>query len=231
MKGDEDLQAQLQNALAKCSRLREENARLQRLIPDSVSRSNESPESAEGKHLDRSTATTSDLVRNSSSPETKVALFRSLFRGREDVYAVRWEGKNGRSGYSPAGIREWSPTPRENSNLRPAKYKFKMQSYFPVTDNVIRDHLIGTHTVGIYPLLLDDTCHLLAADFDKKSWKEDALAYLHTCSQFEVPAALERSRSGNGGHVWILFPKVFVSRVATSFISRSEVSPRQCSIA
>jgi hypothetical protein len=70
MRGDEDLQAQLQNALAECSRLREENARLQRLIPDPVSRSNQSPESTEGKHLDRNTATTSDLVRNSSPPET-----------------------------------------------------------------------------------------------------------------------------------------------------------------
>jgi superfamily II DNA or RNA helicase len=214
MRGDEDLQAQLQNALAECSRLREENARLQRLIPDPVSRSNQSPESTEGKRLDRNTATTSDLVRNSSPPETKVALFRSLFFGREDVYAVRWEGKNGRSGYSPAGIREWSPTRLENSNLRPVKYKFKMQSCFPLTDDVIRDHLIGKHTVGIYPLLLDDTCHLLAADFDKKSWKEDALAYLQTCFQFEVPAALERSRSGKGGHVWIFFNRPIPAALA-----------------
>ena len=69
----------------------------------------------------------------------------------------------------------------------------------------MRDHLLGRHTVGIYPLLLDETCWLLAADFDKKSWKDDALAFVETCRQLSVPAALERSRSGNGAHVWIFF--------------------------
>jgi hypothetical protein len=70
---------------------------------------------------------------------------------------------------------------------------------------VIRQHLTGKKTIGIYPLLLDETCSLLAADFDKKTWQEDSLAFLATCQRAGIPAYLERSRSGNGGHVWIFF--------------------------
>jgi hypothetical protein len=71
----------------------------------------------------------------------------------------------------------------------------------PVTDEVICSHLLGKHTVGVYPLLPDETCWFLAVDFDKKSWQEDVAAFLRTCGEIEVHAALERSRSGKGGHV------------------------------
>jgi hypothetical protein len=75
----------------------------------------------------------------------------------------------------------------------------------PVTDQAVFDHLAGRHTIGVYPLLPDETCWFLAADFDKKTWREDAAAFMTTCREMNVPAALERSRSGNGGHVWIFF--------------------------
>ncbi len=75
----------------------------------------------------------------------------------------------------------------------------------PVTDEVIQSHLIGKSTIGIYPLLPDETCLILVVDFDKKSWRDDARTYLETCTEMGIPAALERSRSGNGGHVWIFF--------------------------
>jgi len=74
-----------------------------------------------------------------------------------------------------------------------------------VTDDLIQQHLIGKRTVGVYPLLPDETCWFLAVDFDKTTWKEDAGAFLKTCEVLNVPAALERSRSGNGGHIWIFF--------------------------
>jgi hypothetical protein len=124
-------------------------------------------------------------------------LFRSLFRGRDDVYALRWDGRNGNSGYSPAGPREWDHTTSARSKRRPGEVINR--TFFPVTDTVIRDHLVGRHTVGIYPLLPDETCYFVAADFDKKSWQEDAKAFLATCRELGVPAALERSRSGNAG--------------------------------
>lgn len=91
-------------------------------------------------------------------------MFRSLFRGREDVYALRWESKNGRSSYSPACVREWE----QNAN---GKFKLKNEGSrecFPLTDEVICNHLLGKCTIGIYPLLTDETCWLLAADFDNE---------------------------------------------------------------
>lgn len=147
------------------------------------------------------------------STEEKIRLFRSLFRGREDVYPVRWETKTGeKSGYSPACANEWK---------RPLCVKPRMKcsdcdnrELIPVTDEVIQDHLKGKHTVGVYPLLPDETCWFLAADFDKATWKEDAAAFLKTCEDMRVPAALERSRSGNGGHAWIFFDSLIEAVLA-----------------
>ena len=75
----------------------------------------------------------------------------------------------------------------------------------PVTDQVIRDHLQGRHVVGVYPLLTDETCWFVAADFDKRSWTDDVLAFAETCRTIGVPAAVERSRSGQGAHAWFFF--------------------------
>ncbi|MCL2660671.1 MAG: DEAD/DEAH box helicase [Acidobacteriaceae bacterium] len=88
------------------------------------------------------------------------------------------------------------------------------RKYFPLTDAVIEDHLLGKVTVGVYPLLLDESCWFLAVDFDKKTWTEDSLAFLETCRELGVPASLERSRSGNGGHVWIFFENALSASTA-----------------
>ena len=87
-----------------------------------------------------------------------------------------------------------------------------MRDLLPVTDTAVRDHLVGhgqndqrDFTIGVYPLLPDETCWFLAIDFDKETWSDDAQAYLQTCGDHGIPATLERSRSGNGGHVWIFF--------------------------
>ncbi|MBI5882355.1 MAG: hypothetical protein HZB91_04540 [Elusimicrobia bacterium] len=131
---------------------------------------------------------------NASPVKDKIALFRSLFRGREDVYAERWVSeRTGKKGYSPACEDRWS--------LR----KGQPRIYLPLTDQVVRDHLSGNKTIGIFPLLKDDACWFLACDFDKEGWQMDAMAYLEVCRRYRVPAYLERSRSGNGGHVWIFF--------------------------
>jgi superfamily II DNA or RNA helicase len=84
----------------------------------------------------------------------------------------------------------------------------------PLTDEVVENHLKGIHTIGVYPLLPDETCWFLAADFDKKSWQSDAAAFLAMCGELGVPAALERSRSGNGGHVWIFFDRAIPAATA-----------------
>lgn len=149
-------------------------------------------------------------VNDRSPPEAKIALFRLLFRGREDVYARRFESRvSGRSGYAPACGNDWlrGICPKPRGKCSACQY----QQYLPITDAVVRWHLVGRDAsgadfvMGVYPLLLDETCFLLAMDFDKCSWQEDAHAVLNTCRRIGVPAALERSRSGAGGHVWIFF--------------------------
>ncbi|HEV7398112.1 MAG TPA: hypothetical protein VGN86_16490, partial [Pyrinomonadaceae bacterium] len=84
---------------------------------------------------------------------------------------------------------------------------------------MIRDHLLGKQTIGVYPLLTDDTCWFVAVDFDKKSWEADACAFLKMCHETGVPASLERSRSGNGGHVWIFFASPVQAAMARKLAS------------
>jgi hypothetical protein len=129
-----------------------------------------------------------------SSPQQKIDLFRALFRGRDDVHALRWSNdRTGKSGWGPAVKGGWVNSRKPDREL------------LPMTDEVTEDHLAGRINLGLYPLLRDDTCSLLACDFDGQGWTLDALAYLDAARAAEIPAALERSRSGDGGHVWIFF--------------------------
>lgn len=145
-----------------------------------------------------------------STAAEKIALFRSLFRGREDVYPRRFESrKTGRAGYQPACANEWVRGVCEKPRIKCSECL--QQRWLPVTDEVIRWHLSGRDALGqpfvmgVYPMLRDETCHFLAVDFDRDQWREDTSAYLETCRELHVPAALERSRSGKGGHVWFFF--------------------------
>ena len=144
----------------------------------------------------------------------KVALFRSLFRGRDDVFPSRWENaKTGKAGYAPACHNEWVRGICEKPRIKCSNCP--NQAFVPVAEDVVRSHLQGRDVAnpakaepfiaGVYPLMTDETCWFLAADFDKQSWQRDALAFLTTCREKSLPAALERSRSGHGGHVWIFF--------------------------
>ena len=145
-----------------------------------------------------------------AAPATKIALFRSLFRGREDVFPKRWSNpKSGKSGYSPACANEWVPRLCEKPKVKCGDCQNR--KFLPVTDTVITQHLRGEGAdrrefiIGVYPMLADETCWFLAADFDKKSWRDDVAAFQETCRIKNIPVAVERSRSGNGGHVWIFF--------------------------
>ncbi len=144
----------------------------------------------------------SDRKANLSSQD-KIRVFRSLFRGREDVYAVRWSNaRTGKSGYTP--------------HLRtPGKKRpYSPDDFVPLTDRVFYQHFIGQIVVGIYPLLPDERTWFLAIDFDKSDWLRDARAYLAVCRRWQIPAAMERSRSGNGAHIWIFFESPIPARLA-----------------
>jgi hypothetical protein len=184
-------------------RLREENARLRRLL---AVHSIPIPQLAPENPPPTKTVETAQPVDKEERARKRITLFRSLFRGREDVYARRWEKDDSGSGYAPAAVKDWKAINRSRPEER-KKVDQKTRRFLPMTDAVIENHLLGKETVGVYPLLPEETCWFLAADFDKKTWEYDSQAFLETCQELSVPAALERSRSGKGGHIWIFFDR------------------------
>ena len=144
------------------------------------------------------------VIESTAPFDDKVALLRQLFGARSDVFAMRWENAStGKSGWSPAVRGGWS-------------HQRAKKEYLPLSDEVLAAHLRGEVTIGVYPLLRGDTCTLLACDFDGGSWVLDALAYLDGCHGAGVPAALERSRSGDGAHVWVFFDGAVAAATARS---------------
>lgn len=158
----------------------------------------------------------------SLSLEEKVALFRNLFQGREDVFARRWfSPTTGKSGYQPVCAREWN---REYCD----KKKFKCaecpnREFQPLGYDDLYRHLEGKDpngrdVIGVYAILPDNTCQFLCCDFDDKScehgYQKDVMAYVGVCRDWGIPAYIERSRSGNGAHVWILFNEPVKARTA-----------------
>jgi superfamily II DNA or RNA helicase len=140
------------------------------------------------------------------SSQDKVALFRRLFRGREDVFPKLWTSRAGKKGYSPACTNDWISGVCGKTRKPPIKCgECSNRKFLPITDQVIIDHLQGRHVIGVYPMLPDDTCCFLASDFDKESWMDDVRAFRETCKSLGIPVAVERSRSGNGAHVWFFF--------------------------
>jgi superfamily II DNA or RNA helicase len=202
------MENKLGDALAECERLREENRQLRKRLglPDG---------DISVQPILPTSSFAFGTINSKASPDEKVKLFRGLFRGREDVYAVRWEGRNGKTGYSPAHRRTWG------IHQNPVEPK----EYFPLTDQVIQDHLTGKLTAGVYPLLTDESCWFLAADFDKASWQADVTAFFQTCAEWNVSAVVERSRSGRGGHVWIFFeaplPATLARKLGAAILTRT----------
>jgi len=189
--------------------LRAENARLRALLGQPAHGAlAPRPPTVSGDRVTRATLFEDDpagltQVDAKSPAEEKIALFRALFAGREDIHAVRWENlRSGKSGWSPAVVGGPSNARRPD------------REYIALTDAVIESHLTGQIHVGLYPLLRDDTCRLLACDFDGRGWQLDARAYVDAARAMGIDAALERSRSGDGAHAWIFFAAPVQASVA-----------------
>ena len=135
------------------------------------------------------------LITMASPEQDKLALYADRFRARTDVHAVRWENhRTGQVGWKPAVAGGW----RKGMDRRTA-------DDLPLTAQVVRVHLSGDTFVGLYPLLKDNTGHVLVADFDGLAAMLDGLAYTKAARANAVPAALELSQSGRGAHVWVFF--------------------------
>jgi len=213
------LEARRYSVLETIKKLKEEKDRVSRFSPKPLDHDENAP-----------------VLRQSPESE-KISLFRMLFKGREDVYPRRFESRRtGKAGYQPACRNEWLKGICKKPKVKCSECENR--EFLPLTDEVIRNHLLGVDpqnrykddfTIGAYPLLLDETCWFSAVDFDKTTWMEDTSEFLNVCKTFNIPASLERSRSGNGGHVWIFFSKpvpAALARKMASFIMTETMESR-----
>lgn len=168
-------------------------------------------------------------VNKFSSPQEKIKLYRSLFRGREDVFARRWYSiKSEKSGYQPVCENEW-----DNALCDKKKYKCSAcpnRKLAALTDKDIYEHLsgkdlYGRDVVGIYPMLNDETCCFLCADFDEEDFRKDVSVFRNICDENRIPVSVEISRSGNGAHAWIFFsepvPAVTARKLGSGILTKA----------
>jgi superfamily II DNA or RNA helicase len=159
-----------------------------------------------------------------AATQDKIALFRSLFRGRADVYPVRWENQSsGKSGYAPACSNEWVRGVCAKPRIKCGDCSH--QAFLTVSDAIIERHLRGDMVAGVYPMLPANMCYFVAADFDGDGWAADSDAFVKAASSYNVPVARERSRSGAGAHVWIFFKDTveaaMARQLATALMSKA----------
>lgn len=190
----------LEDWIAECERLSKENAYLKQQLTSIL------------QPIKSTENTGQDIVTRHSPLHVKIQLYKRLFNGRTDVYATRWESKDGRNGYLPACANEWDQSICQKPKIKCSECKHRQ--LLPLTDHVIEGHFKGKHSIGIYPLHEDGTCSFLAIDFDKQDWQKDVGAFVQICGEHKIPYSVERSRSGNGAHVWFFFTERFESSLA-----------------
>ena len=157
--------------------------------------------------------------------KSRIELYKSLFKGRDDVFATHWE-KGGKNGYMPAY--QYDPYQYRIHKMRGGTFQnYEDKTYLPYSNNEIAKHLDGEQLIGIYPLLKDNTSWFIAADFDEADWENECRAFIKSCFENNIPAYLERSRSGKGGHIWIFFDRPYPAlksrRIIISLLEKSGV--------
>ncbi len=169
-----------------------------------------------------------------STPEAKVALFLQLFRCRPDLYARAWENPGkGIKGYVPALKPAWQGKAGKKAGR--GYDTLPADAFLPLDEEAVRAHLEGRQTIGTYAIRKDDSCVFLAADFDGMEWDADASVFVRSARDLGVEAALERSRSGEGGHAWIFFEEAVPARLArrlgTVILARASAGRTKISLA
>lgn len=203
-------QIEREQLLLKLRELQKENDALRSLL---VAHKIEYPQ-----HTQTQTAVIQPVIRPQTpllklTPEEKIGIFQSLFRGREDVFARRWfSATSGKGGYQPVCEREWNPQYCDKKKYKCVdcpNRQFAHLSYNDIYKHLQGKDEHGRDVIGIYAILPDNSCNFLCADFDDKScehgYQNDVLAYVNVCQDWQIPYSIERSRSGNGAHVWIFF--------------------------
>ncbi len=168
------------------------------------------------------------------SPDEKISLFLSLFRCRGDVFPRLWENlKTGKRGYSPVCRNEWVRGVCEKPRVKCSECPY--QNFLPLDAVAVREHLTGKSVIGTYAIREDNTCMFLAADFDGAGWRDDIRAYRDAAREMGVGVAVERSRSGDGGHAWIFFdepiPALLARRLGTLIVAKASARHPAMSLA
>jgi len=211
----QNLRSELDSLRSGYSAVRQENARLREENASLRSRLSQALSISPNDRAVQEQLVTVEY--NAAGQSARLQLLRSLFYGRQDVYAERGKTRDARGKwpYWPARNHDWS-IPHKSTKGAKSKCS-SVCPLLPFDERVIEDHLAGKRTIGIYALLPDETCRFLAHDFDKGNWQDDVLAFLATCDALGVPAHLERSQSGNGAHVWIFFDSPIAAVQARKF--------------
>lgn len=217
----EELLDKYHKLLAENKTLKKENESLKaRLGLNQKSKSNQDQDNAsnlplelvapESPHEIQQTAL--NIPANSAD---KISLFMSLFKGRDDVYAKRWQSRDGRSGYAPVCLNEW----KSGLCRKPAVKCFDCSHklYDVLDEKIIEAHLLGSIIAGIYPMCPDEMCQFLAIDFDDDGWQNDISTLREVCIAFDVSVTIERSRSGSGAHAWFFFQNRIPAHLARKF--------------
>jgi superfamily II DNA or RNA helicase len=203
----------LEDVLIENQRLKNENLYLKRLLSKMMNHQIAKEDQIETKNI----------VSKQSPAEEKVRLFKSLFKGRTDAYALRWESKSGKSGYTPACEHEWQKPICMKPEIKCSQCQNR--KLIPLTDQTVYAHFSGKKVIGLYPIEKDESCSFLAFDFDKENWHKDVIAVAEVCKELEVPYNIERSRSGQGAHVWIFFsenvPAVMARKLGMGILSKT----------
>lgn len=167
-----------------------------------------------------------NIVTMKSPPEEKVRLMSAMFYGRRDVFARRYERKDGRSGYAPVCSNEWvRGVCGKCAKVRGDCATCAARDFMPISDKVFEWHLRGVDdegkpfTMGVYPMLEDDTVRFAAMDFDKSSWRGDVSSTIQVLKELCLPVACERSRSGNGAHLWFFFDEPISAEIVRDVLS------------
>lgn len=161
-------------------------------------------ENNEKYHIEKHIEQKIGEVCKSSSTEKKLNLYKSLFRGRYDVFAIRFENKNtNKAGYAPCCLNQWKPGICNKKKVKCSECLNR--NLKALSDEDLIMHFKGLKTIGMYPLLKGDLCNFFAIDFDDERWKEDIIAVYKSFKNFGIVSAIEISRSGSGAHLWIFF--------------------------
>ena len=203
------------------TRLKSENDRLKAQLgiarPEPVqNRLSESTTEESKLEDERTDGSSFPNVSNTSDVISKIRLFMSLFKGRGDVYAEKWENrKKERSGFAPVCLNRWAAglcgKPKASCS------KCTNQLYAALDEHAIEEHLRGSIVAGVYPMLPDETCHFVAIDFDGADWRGDVATVRAVCAELDIPVAVERSQSGNGAHLWFFFEERLTAALARKF--------------